>query len=182
VRTLKSCDTFEGAPFVLECQISGSPSPTVSWFRENENIDSCPDYVITKINGTCTLRTKSSKAEHAARYTCLAVNSAGEASSTAKVNVIRKDCMIASSVCYTPPHLSPVITTSLMSTLKFLRGAHHGWGAVGGPMMAVELLVGPSWLWSCWWAHHGCGAIGGPIMAVELLVLVSGLTGGDGLF
>ena len=90
VRTLKSCDTFEGGPFVLECQVTGSPTPTVSWYKENENVDNSPEYVITKINGTCTLRTKSSNVEHAGRYTCLAVNSAGEASSTARVNIIRK--------------------------------------------------------------------------------------------
>lgn len=90
VRTLKSCDVFEGGPFALEARVTGSPTPTVSWYKENENIDNSPDYVITKINGTCTLRTKSSNSEHTGRYTCLAVNSAGEASSTARVNVIRK--------------------------------------------------------------------------------------------
>ena len=90
IRTLKSCDAFEGGPFVLECQVSGSPTPTISWYKENENVDSSAEYVITKINGTCTLRTKSSNVEHSGRYTCLAVNSAGEASSTARVNVIRK--------------------------------------------------------------------------------------------
>lgn len=94
IRTLRSCDAFEGGPFALECQVSGSPTPSVSWYKENESVDNSSEYVITKINGTCTLRTKSSKAEHTGRYTCLATNSAGEASSTARVNVIRKNLCV----------------------------------------------------------------------------------------
>lgn len=90
VRTLKSCDVFEGSPFALECQVTGSPTPSVCWYKENVNIDNSPDYVITKINGTCTLRSKHSHIEHSGRYSCVAVNTAGEASSTARVNVICK--------------------------------------------------------------------------------------------
>ena len=87
---LKSQDVPEGTQFVLESQVAGIPSPTISWYKDDENIDNSPDYVLTKINGTCCLKVRRAVPQHGARYTCKATNTGGEATSSAKLNVISK--------------------------------------------------------------------------------------------
>ncbi len=75
---------------VFECHVMGIPSPTVSWFREDQNIDNSPDYIITKINGTCCLKIRKLDKSHSAQYTCKATNPGGETQSSATLNVISK--------------------------------------------------------------------------------------------
>ena len=89
-RNLKSVDVLEGSPYALECHVMGIPSPTISWYKDEINIDNSPEYVITKINGTCCLKIKRVNNEHSARYTCRANNPGGEASSSARLTVFRK--------------------------------------------------------------------------------------------
>ena len=76
---------------MFECHVTGLPSPNVSWFKDDANIDNSPDYVITKINGTCCLKIRKCLKEHGGRYSCKATNNGGEAVSVAKLNVICKD-------------------------------------------------------------------------------------------
>lgn len=90
-RHLRSVDIPEGTALTLECQVSGIPSPTISWFRDEESIDNSSDYVLTKINGTCCLKIrKTIKEQHSAQYTCKASNPGGETASSARVQVISK--------------------------------------------------------------------------------------------
>ena len=83
----------EGTQFMFECHVTGIPTPTVSWFKDDDNIDNSPDYVITKINGTCGLKIRKAATEHSARYTCKATNAGGEAASSARLNVMCKPCL-----------------------------------------------------------------------------------------
>ncbi|BFZ21917.1 hypothetical protein BsWGS_24956 [Bradybaena similaris] len=89
-RNLKSQDLPEGTPHSFECHVTGIPSPTISWYKDEINIDNSPEYVITKINGTCNLKIRQLQPHHSARYTCRALNPGGEASSSARLNVICK--------------------------------------------------------------------------------------------
>ena len=85
---LRSSDVPEGTQFMFECQVMGIPSPTISWFKDDENIDNSSDYVITKINGTCCLKIRRVTKAFEGKYTCKATNAGGEAMSSAKLNVI----------------------------------------------------------------------------------------------
>ncbi|XP_060064415.1 titin-like, partial [Ylistrum balloti] len=87
-RNLKSVDVLESGSFAFECHVTGIPSPTISWYKDDINIDSSPEYVITKINGTCCLKMRKVLRSHNARYTCQANNPGGEASSSARLTVI----------------------------------------------------------------------------------------------
>lgn len=87
---LSTTDAPEGTQVVFECHVTGIPSPTISWFRDDVNIDNSPDYVITQINGTCCLKIRKVTPEYSARYTCKANNPGGEAASSARLNVICK--------------------------------------------------------------------------------------------
>lgn len=81
---------------MMECHVVGIPSPAVSWYKDEINIDNSPDYIITKINGSCCLKVRQVGLHHAARYTCRAVNPGGEASSSARITVICKLCLLSS--------------------------------------------------------------------------------------
>ena len=101
-KNLKSVDALEGSPFAFECHVMGIPSPTISWYKDEINIDNSPEYVITKINGTCCLKIRKITHEHSARYTCRAINPGGEAASSARLSVIRKsshDSKLGNALC-----------------------------------------------------------------------------------
>uniref|UniRef100_A0A0L8G5K6 Ig-like domain-containing protein n=1 Tax=Octopus bimaculoides TaxID=37653 RepID=A0A0L8G5K6_OCTBM len=87
IKNLKSADILEGSPFTFECQITGMPTPSISWYKDDQNIDNSPDFVITKINGTCCLKIRKVTMQEGARYTCRANNAGGEASSSARLTV-----------------------------------------------------------------------------------------------
>lgn len=89
-KNVKSLEVAEGSPLVLECHVVGIPSPTVSWYKDEINIDNSPEYIITKINGSCCLKVRQVAQHHAARYTCRAINPGGESSSSARITVISK--------------------------------------------------------------------------------------------
>ena len=82
---------MEGDQLTLECAVTGIPSPTISWYKEDQLIDNDPNYILTKINSTCTLKVRNVKKEHASRYVCKAVNAGGEAASSARINMLRKN-------------------------------------------------------------------------------------------
>lgn len=98
-KNVKSLEVAEGAPLVLECHVVGIPSPTVSWFKDEINVDNSPEYVITKINGSCCLKVRQAMTAHSARYTCRAVNPGGEAASSARISVIRKPGFSLARAC-----------------------------------------------------------------------------------
>ena len=93
IKNIKSIDIPDGTQFFLECQVVGIPTPNISWFKDEENIDNSTDYVITQINGLCTLKVRKATQAHSAKYTCKAVNPGGDATSSATVNVISKQCV-----------------------------------------------------------------------------------------
>ncbi len=89
VKPLHSADIPEGSSLTLECHVTGTPSPTISWFRGDENIDRSPDYILSFVDGVCALRVrKVVKEQHGGEYTCKAANSAGDVATAARVQVI----------------------------------------------------------------------------------------------
>lgn len=89
-KNLKSADVLEGCPFTFECHVTGIPSPEISWYKDDQNIDSSPDFVITQINGTCCLKLRKATLHESARYTCRAINAGGEAASSARLTIKRE--------------------------------------------------------------------------------------------
>lgn len=77
-----------GRPAQLECRVEGNPLPVVSWFKNDVCIDNFPEYVITYNNGHSILRWERIGPEDQARYTCRAVNPAGQVASSAQLTVL----------------------------------------------------------------------------------------------
>lgn len=73
---------IEGESVTLECHISGYPSPKVTWYREDYQIESSIDFQITFQSGIARLMIREAFAEDSGRFTCSAVNEAGTVSTS----------------------------------------------------------------------------------------------------
>lgn len=143
-KNLKSVDVLESSPLSMECHVTGIPSPTISWYRDDQSIDSSPEFIITKINGTCCLKIRQAARHHSARYTCRANNPGGEAASSARITVVRKDTLI-SRLDPSPRNvlLLCILCVLLCQWLQPLNAQHEGeitvWGR-GFPTSGLILL------------------------------------------
>uniref|UniRef100_A0A8D2NGN3 Ig-like domain-containing protein n=1 Tax=Zonotrichia albicollis TaxID=44394 RepID=A0A8D2NGN3_ZONAL len=73
----------------MECQISGHPQPTVTWYREDYKIESSMDFQITFKAGLARLVIREAFAEDSGRFTCTATNKAGSVSTSSKEDLVR---------------------------------------------------------------------------------------------
>lgn len=79
---LKNLTVIEGESVTLECQISGHPTPSIIWFREDYRIESSIDFQITYERGYARLVIREAFAEDSGRFTCTATNEAGTISTS----------------------------------------------------------------------------------------------------
>ncbi|KAF5903363.1 titin-like isoform X4, partial [Clarias magur] len=82
VAGLKDLTVTEGESVTLECQISGHPTPSIIWFREDYRIESSIDFQITYEKGYAHLVIREAFAEDSGRFTCTATNEAGTISTS----------------------------------------------------------------------------------------------------
>ena len=59
-KPLHSADVPEGSALTLECHMTGTPEPTVSWFLGDENIDKSPYYLLNNVGGELSLKVSDS--------------------------------------------------------------------------------------------------------------------------
>ncbi|KAJ0005748.1 hypothetical protein NQD34_015642 [Periophthalmus magnuspinnatus] len=74
---LKNVTVTEGESVTLECQISGHPTPTIMWFREDYKIESSIDFQLTYESGFARMVIREAFAEDSGRFTCTATSEAG---------------------------------------------------------------------------------------------------------
>uniref|UniRef100_A0A3Q3MFR0 Ig-like domain-containing protein n=1 Tax=Mastacembelus armatus TaxID=205130 RepID=A0A3Q3MFR0_9TELE len=86
---LQSIVALEGSAAMFEAQVSGSPVPEVSWFRDGQvlSADALPGVQISFSDGRAVLRIPAVTATHSGRYSIRATNGAGQATSTAELLV-----------------------------------------------------------------------------------------------
>lgn len=84
---LKSVQVDDGEPFQLICEVQGDPRPDIKWFLEDEEIKPEADIVIEYEGTKCRLAVAESFPEDQGKYTCIASNLNGEASSSCQVTV-----------------------------------------------------------------------------------------------
>lgn len=66
-----------GFPTVLPCDVDGSPTPSITWLKDNQPIVSSPQQTYT--HGGQALRLGSVQGDSTGLYTCRATNTAGTA-------------------------------------------------------------------------------------------------------
>uniref|UniRef100_A0A3B1JHH6 Ig-like domain-containing protein n=2 Tax=Astyanax mexicanus TaxID=7994 RepID=A0A3B1JHH6_ASTMX len=86
---LQSVVALEGSAATFEAQVSGSPVPEVSWFRDGQVLTAAalPGAQISFSDGRAVLRIPAVTAAHSGRFSVRATNGAGQATSTAELLV-----------------------------------------------------------------------------------------------
>ncbi|XP_064552468.1 uncharacterized protein LOC135438178 isoform X18 [Drosophila montana] len=87
VRPLKDALTREGERFVFECEVTGTPEPSVEWFKDGISIQSNADYKTSFDKGICRLVIEETFAADTARFSCRASNLVGTCDTNATLTV-----------------------------------------------------------------------------------------------
>ncbi|XP_076974239.1 myosin light chain kinase, smooth muscle isoform X2 [Tamandua tetradactyla] len=86
-RGLKDCTIIEGQDFVLQCLVQGTPKPQITWLLNEQPIQYAHS---TCEAGVAELHIQDALPEDEGTYTCLAENTLGQASCSARVTVHEK--------------------------------------------------------------------------------------------
>ncbi|PSN29187.1 hypothetical protein C0J52_25667 [Blattella germanica] len=95
VQRLTNVRVMDGEEVHFVCQVTGKPTPRISWFHKNEPVKEAKDVTIYQdTEGVCKLAISEVFPEDAGEYTCHAINKVGEAVCAA--SLIVEDSEIAS--------------------------------------------------------------------------------------
>ncbi|KMY97029.1 uncharacterized protein Dsimw501_GD17605, isoform E [Drosophila simulans] len=84
---LKDVSIFEGKPVRLDCVIVGQPEPEVIWYHNERPVKESADVQLLFQGDRCSLIIQEVYQEDAGHYKVVAINSAGEASSSCELKV-----------------------------------------------------------------------------------------------
>lgn len=85
--SLKDVSVFEGKSVRLDCVIVGQPEPEVIWYHNDRPVKESADVQLLFQGDRCSLVIQEAYLEDAGAYKVVAINSAGEASSSCNLSV-----------------------------------------------------------------------------------------------
>ena len=96
---LADVTAFDGAGAILECRVTGNPTPEVMWFVNGVEIRSMPPEVTVSYHaGVCRLVIVDVMPDDEGEYTIQAINEAGSCLTSAYLTVLRK--LVLTFECY----------------------------------------------------------------------------------
>ncbi|XP_072274132.1 striated muscle preferentially expressed protein kinase isoform X2 [Pyxicephalus adspersus] len=110
LRPLQDLDVVESREVQLECQVTGLPYPTITWYHNGKKIESTDDRRMTQFKDTHRLLFPSVSHTHAGVYKSVISNKVGKAACYAHLYV--------TDVVPTPPDGAPIITSVTGKTVK----------------------------------------------------------------
>ncbi|XP_059018852.1 myosin light chain kinase, smooth muscle isoform X1 [Mustela lutreola] len=122
-RVLKDCTVVEGQDFVLQCSVQGTPVPQITWLLNEQPIQ----YAHSSCEaGMAELHIQDALPEDDGIYTCLAKNTVGQVSCSARVTVHEKKSDRKSGSLLPAAPSKPVAPVFLqgLSDLKVMDGSH----------------------------------------------------------
>ena len=84
-RPLANIEARPGKEILLECEITGCPTPSLTWFRDNKPVKPSKEVSLQFDGKTASLRVTEAFPKHAGLYVCRGQNSVGETTSTSTV-------------------------------------------------------------------------------------------------
>ena len=95
---LADVTAFDGAGAILECRVTGNPTPEVMWFVNGVEIRSMPPEVTVSYHaGVCRLVIVDVMPDDEGEYTIQAINEAGSCLTSAYLTVLRKSVTFVSA-------------------------------------------------------------------------------------
>ncbi|XP_064875217.1 titin-like [Oncorhynchus nerka] len=86
-KKLTSLEQAVGQPVIFECRVVGSSPLEVSWLKDNGSLKNDGEYLMSYDDNTAALKIARGEMKHSGEYTCIATNSVGTASCTAKLEL-----------------------------------------------------------------------------------------------
>ncbi|XP_076824179.1 palladin-like isoform X7 [Clavelina lepadiformis] len=86
-KPLRDISTSQGECVVLECRVKGQPPPSITWKREGDVIEDCPDFRMLHRGEVATLVIGEAFPEDTGIFTCEAINQAGSSYTSCKLVV-----------------------------------------------------------------------------------------------
>jgi len=94
-KVLKSVDVPAGTTLVLQCHVTGTPLPDISWYHDHKRLPLSHD--VTGHGESSSVVIGRLGPEHSGEYVCEAVNVAGETSTSAVICVLGKGVLSVSN-------------------------------------------------------------------------------------
>ena len=87
IEPLQTLRAKDGRPATLVCRISGTPTPDLAWFRQSTPIPATEEFKMEYDGDIAVLTIEEVYPEDSGKYTCVAKNEAGTASTSAELLV-----------------------------------------------------------------------------------------------
>ena len=84
-KALTNVEARAGQPVMMECSFIGTPTPSVTWYKDNKSLKHYPDVEVVNIGNKSQLKIIEAYPKSAGTYTCKCQNKAGEAITTSTV-------------------------------------------------------------------------------------------------
>ena len=88
----------DGDSLLLECDVIGSPEPSIRWLRDGRDLPDSLSFSSQYDGRVARLRVDDMRVEEEGLFECVAENSAGKVSMDARVNV-QSECVLWESSC-----------------------------------------------------------------------------------
>ena len=87
---LENVSARDGSEVTLSCVVSGHPSPTVSWYHNDRNVDDSNDFSISHdpSTGRCRLNIADCMTSDHGHFKCVARNASGTAETRCQLSVL----------------------------------------------------------------------------------------------
>ncbi|XP_075172031.1 obscurin isoform X19 [Anomaloglossus baeobatrachus] len=88
IEVLGDCTAELGETVKLACRVTGTPKPTITWYKDGRSVEVDPHHIIIEDpDGSCTLILDNMTGVDSGQYMCFACSSAGTASTLGKILV-----------------------------------------------------------------------------------------------
>ncbi|XP_075703653.1 obscurin [Rhinoderma darwinii] len=88
IEVLADCSAELGETVKLACRVTGTPKPTVSWYKDGRSVEVDPHHIVIEDpDGSCTLILDNMSGADSGQYMCFASSPAGTASTLGKILV-----------------------------------------------------------------------------------------------